>query len=75
MNQVIRGIKKSDRPFGHPGGRGVRFSLPEGLWLTEIDRGDLQDALLNLVLNARDAMPNGGKLTIETANPGARCHL
>ncbi|MDR3515324.1 MAG: response regulator [Azospirillaceae bacterium] len=41
---------------------------PEGLWRTKADPGLLQSALLNLALNAKDAMPEGGRLTIEVAN-------
>jgi signal transduction histidine kinase/CheY-like chemotaxis protein len=39
-----------------------------GLWRTEVDPTELEAAILNLALNARDAMPEGGKLTIETSN-------
>ena len=45
--------------------------LAGGLWRTFADSNELENALLNLALNARDAMPKGGKLTIETAN----CYL
>jgi PAS domain S-box-containing protein len=39
-----------------------------GLWTVEVDSNQLDIALLNLAINARDAMPSGGKLTIEAAN-------
>jgi PAS domain S-box-containing protein len=42
--------------------------LDEGLWNAHVDPNQLENALINLTVNARDAMPDGGKLTIETAN-------
>ena len=45
--------------------------LAGGLWKTHADASQLENAILNLAINARDAMPDGGKVTIETLN----CHL
>lgn len=56
----------------------LRRTLPEdidlevvrggGLWTTEVDPGQVEVALLNLVINGRDAMARGGRLTVETGN-------
>ncbi len=46
----------------------LRTFLADDLGRTEVDPGELQDAILNLVINARDAMPGGGSLLIETCN-------
>ena len=46
----------------------VETVLAGGLWPTLADGNQLENALINLAINARDAMPEGGKLTIETAN-------
>ncbi|MDZ7670906.1 MAG: ATP-binding protein [Gammaproteobacteria bacterium] len=46
----------------------IEFTRAGGLWQALVDPGQLENALLNLALNARDAMPESGRLTIETAN-------
>ncbi|MEX0807531.1 MAG: ATP-binding protein [Dongiaceae bacterium] len=46
----------------------VKLVQAGGLWKAMVDPGQLENAILNLSINARDAMPNGGRLTIETAN-------
>ncbi len=46
----------------------VEMVAAAGLWPTLVDANQLENALLNLCINARDAMPDGGKITIETGN-------
>ena len=46
----------------------IETNLGDNLWPMKVDRGQLENAILNLAINARDAMPDGGKLKIETRN-------
>lgn len=67
LNQLVRNMKSwIGRTL--PTTIEVETSLLAGLWPTEVDASSAESGLLNLIINARDAMPGGGKLTIETSN-------
>ena len=67
INDVVRSLERWARRT-LPANIETEVSLQAGLWRTDLDKSSLEGALLNLLLNARDAMPEGGMLTIETAN-------
>lgn len=67
VNEALRGLEKIVRPLV---GEGIVLTIlaAHDLRKVFVDPGQLEQIILNLVVNARDAMPTGGKLTIETAN-------
>ncbi len=67
VNRLVTGMEELIRRTVGPAIT-VEVVVAGGLWTTLIDPNQLENALLNLCINARDAMPNGGQITIETAN-------
>ena len=67
VNRLVSGMEELIRRTAGPA---IELEVigAGGLWLTRIDASQLENSLLNLCINARDAMPDGGKLTVETAN-------
>jgi PAS domain S-box-containing protein len=67
MNRLVAGMEELIRRTVGPEIE-VEAVKAVGLWPTLVDPPQLENALLNLCINARDAMPEGGRITIETAN-------
>jgi len=67
INRLVSGMEELVRRTVGPAVT-VEVVAAVGLWNTLVDPHQLENALLNLCINGRDAMPGGGKLTIETAN-------
>jgi two-component system, cell cycle sensor histidine kinase and response regulator CckA len=67
INELLTDIEKM---LGRLIGEDIELlTIPDPeLWQVEIDPGQIEQVIMNLAVNARDAMPQGGKLTIETAN-------
>ncbi len=67
LNRLVRNMEELIRRTVGPSIR-VEVVGAGDLWTTEVDTNQLENALLNLCINARDAMPDGGSLMIETNN-------
>ncbi len=67
INRLIADLEELVRRTSGPA-VAVEVVGAAGLWPVLIDQNQLENAVLNLCINARDAMPDGGRLTIETAN-------
>ncbi|MEH3086591.1 MAG: PAS domain-containing protein [Xylophilus ampelinus] len=73
VNQLVSGMEELIRRTVGPAIHIETVAAPD-LWTTFVDAPQLENALLNLCINARDAMPDGGRITIETANEALDAH-
>lgn len=67
INTVLSGVDRILRRV-LPANISIEISQRAGLWPVQIDQNMFESALLNIVLNGRDALPRGGAITIETSN-------
>ncbi|WP_158258478.1 hybrid sensor histidine kinase/response regulator [Rhodopila globiformis] len=67
VNELVTSLAELIQRTVGPGIK-VATAPADDLWMTMCDPNQMESALLNLCINARDAMPDGGRLTIETAN-------
>jgi signal transduction histidine kinase len=67
INRIVAGMSEMTKRL-IPENIEVRIALCEEPWPVKIDRNQFEQVIMNLVVNARDAMPEGGNLTLETAN-------
>ena len=67
LNEIVENMNRMLRRLI---GEDIQFLtiLTPGLWPVKVDPGQIEQVIMNLVVNVRDAMPGGGRLTIETAN-------
>jgi len=67
FNSLLKGILKiCQRLIGE--NIDIRTNLHEDLWTVKADRGTVEQMIMNLVVNAKDAMPRGGNITLRTSN-------
>jgi two-component system cell cycle sensor histidine kinase/response regulator CckA len=67
LNEIVENM---NRMLKRMIGEDIQFLtiLTPGLWPVKVDPGQIEQVIMNLVVNARDAMPEGGRLTLETSN-------
>jgi signal transduction histidine kinase len=67
LNEIVENM---NRMLQRMIGEDIQFLtiLSPGLWPVKVDPGQIEQVIMNLVVNARDAMPEGGRLTLETTN-------
>ena len=67
---IIDSVERLNTLLARTLGENIKIQIrhSDGLWLAQVDPNQLENSLLNLAINARDAMPNGGSLIIENDN-------
>lgn len=75
LNQVVRDTLTTFGSTAQSAGIVVRENLPDSLPKVRIDKNFIEQAILNLLLNAKNAMPNGGELIVKTRSSDQFVHL